>query len=81
MGGTCSTHGRDEKFWLETLEGKGHSEVLGIDGKLIGLNLREIGWESMDWTGCIWLRIGPVTGTCENDNYTLDSIKGGEILD
>jgi hypothetical protein len=39
MNGTCSTHGRNEKFvqyygW-KNLKGKVHSEDLGVDGKII----------------------------------------------
>jgi hypothetical protein len=35
MGGTCSTHGRNQetqiKYWSENLKGKDHLEDLGID--------------------------------------------------
>jgi hypothetical protein len=38
MGGTCRTHGRDEKciqyFCLKNLKGD-HSEDLGVDGRII----------------------------------------------
>jgi hypothetical protein len=34
------------------------------------------------WSGCIWLRIGiSGGGSCEYDNETSGSIKGGEFLD
>jgi len=38
MGGTCNTHGRDEKctvFWSERLEGRDHLEDVGVDGRLM----------------------------------------------
>jgi hypothetical protein len=35
MGGACSVHREDEKFWLESLNGGDHSEDLGVDGKII----------------------------------------------
>jgi hypothetical protein len=39
MGGTCSTHGRDEKMhtavWSETLERRDHTGDLGIDERII----------------------------------------------
>jgi hypothetical protein len=33
------------------------------------------------WTVCIWLRKGPVTGSCEHNNEPSGYIKGGEFLD
>jgi hypothetical protein len=42
-------------------------------------DLREIGWEV--WTGCIWLRIDPMAGSCERGNEPAGSVKGGEFLD
>jgi hypothetical protein len=37
MGWTCNTHGRDEKhkILIGKTEGKDHSKVLGVDGKVI----------------------------------------------
>jgi hypothetical protein len=37
MGGSCSTHDmRNEyKIWSENLNGRDHSEDLGIDGKIV----------------------------------------------
>jgi len=33
------------------------------------------------WTGCIWLRYGPLAGFCENGNELSASIKGEEFLE
>jgi hypothetical protein len=33
---------------LENLKGRDHSEDLGIDGKIIRIDLREMQWEGMD---------------------------------
>jgi hypothetical protein len=33
------------------------------------------------WTGCMWIRIGPVAVSCEHGNETSDSIKCGKFLD
>jgi hypothetical protein len=38
------------KFWSKNLQGRDHSEDLGIDGILEKYG-RKV------WTGCIWLRI------------------------
>jgi hypothetical protein len=38
MGGACNTHGINEKcinVWSENVKGRGHSEDLGVDGKII----------------------------------------------
>jgi hypothetical protein len=44
-------------FWSENLNGRDHSEDLGVDRKIIlEWILGEEGWGM--WTGCIWLRIG-----------------------
>jgi hypothetical protein len=32
VGGACSTH---TKYWLENLKGRGHSEDLGVYGRII----------------------------------------------
>lgn len=37
MSGTCSDHGRDEKFktfWSENLKGRNHLQDLGVDVKI-----------------------------------------------
>jgi hypothetical protein len=36
------------KFWSNNLKGTDHSEVLGVDGKVI-LDLGETGWAVVDW--------------------------------
>jgi hypothetical protein len=35
-------------FWSENLNGRDHSEDLGVDGKII-LDIGEIGWEGVVW--------------------------------
>jgi len=53
----CNIHERDEKciqnFWLEILKGRDHSEVLGIDEKIIldWILGKECG---KLWIECIW---------------------------
>jgi hypothetical protein len=37
------------------------------------MDLGEIGW--VIWTGLIWLRMGPVEGSCEHFNEILGSLK------
>jgi len=38
------------KFWSEILKGRDHSEDGGVDGRIIGTDLRERGWEGLYWT-------------------------------
>jgi hypothetical protein len=47
-----------------------------IDEYKKGYQLREIGWEDVDWIGQ-----RPVAGSCENGNESSGSIKCGEFLD
>jgi hypothetical protein len=44
----------------------------------IKIDLREIGWE---WSGLIWLRMGPVEGSCEHGIEPSGSIKCWEVLE
>jgi hypothetical protein len=44
----------------------------------IKMNLREIGWDGMDW---IDLDQGPVEGSCEHGNKPMGSIKCWEVLE
>jgi hypothetical protein len=50
MGGACSTHVGDEKcvqiFWLESLKGRGLSEDLGVDKRILKWVLRR---QDVDW--------------------------------
>jgi hypothetical protein len=43
------------------------------------MDLREIGWDGMDWVGLIWLRIG--TSSCKHGNEPSGSIKCWEVLE
>jgi len=61
------------KFWYENM--KNHSEDLGVDGKMVLEWI--LGNDGKAWTGFIWLRIW----TCEYDNESSGSIKGGKFTD
>jgi len=37
------------KCWSENLKGRDHLEDLGVDGKIVLVDLREIGWEGVNW--------------------------------
>ena len=52
-------------FGWGSLKEADHLEDLGVDGDDIELNIKEIGWEGVDW---IWIRIGDVAGCCEFGN-------------
>jgi hypothetical protein len=47
----------------------------------IKMDLREIGWDGMEWIGLIWLRIGTVEGSCQHGNEPSGSIKCWEFLE
>jgi hypothetical protein len=83
MGGACSKDGRDEKYMYNILVAK--SEGKRPTGRPrcgwednIRMELREIGWEGVDW---IWLRIEKTGGPCEHGSEPSFPIKGGEFLD
>jgi hypothetical protein len=61
-------------------EGK---RILGrhrLGGRIIlKCNLQK--YDGVVWTGSIWLRIGPVAGSCEQSNEPSGSIKCWEILE
>jgi hypothetical protein len=49
IGGSCSTHGKDENISVGKPEGK---RLLGRSGcrwEDVRMDLREIGWEGEDW--------------------------------
>jgi hypothetical protein len=37
-------------------------------------------WDRVVWTGSIWLRNGPVEGSCEHGNEPLGSIQCWKVL-
>jgi hypothetical protein len=50
VGGACGTHGRGEisaGFWWEGPKGRYNLEERGVDG--IKMDLRENGWEGVEW--------------------------------
>jgi hypothetical protein len=47
----------------------------------IKIDLRGMGWDGINWIGLIWLRIGPVKGSCEHGNEPTGSIKCWEVLE
>jgi hypothetical protein len=52
MGRACSTHkkkGMHIGFWRESQKERDHWEDLDICGRIIKIDLREIGWGGMDW--------------------------------
>jgi hypothetical protein len=83
MGGAQKTHGdmrNDTKCWLGNLKGRGHSEYLGNDEKII------LEWILGKYSGkvrtaCIWFRMGPMAGSCKHRNKPLGSTKCREFLD
>jgi len=64
---------------LENLKGRDHSEDIGVDGRIISeWTLEKQSGKVI--TGFIWLRMGPVMGSCEHGNEHSGSIKGRECL-
>jgi hypothetical protein len=70
IGGACGTHA---KFWSKHLKVRDRPKEPNVNGKII--------LEWMLGIGFIWLRMGPVAGSCEHGNEHLGSIKGGEFHD
>jgi hypothetical protein len=68
------------KIWSENLNGRHHSEDLGVDGRIILewiLGKNRLGRCDLDASGSGY---GPVAGSCEHGNEPSDSTKG-EFLD
>jgi hypothetical protein len=65
---------------LESLKERDNSEDLGVDRRMIleWTLEKQVG---KVWIGFLWLRMGPVAGSCEHGNEPSGSIKGGEFLD
>jgi hypothetical protein len=55
MGGTCSKHGRDDKFmqtfWSENLMRRDHSEDIAVDGWIILKNINRMRNCGLDSSG------------------------------
>jgi hypothetical protein len=62
MGGPCSTNGEKRNTYRLLVgkpEGKrpiGRPRHMWVDN--IRMDLGEVGWGDVDWTGLVWLRIG-----------------------
>jgi hypothetical protein len=67
------------KMLVVKLEGKTRSEKLGVDGRIILEDLKEIGWKGVDWNES-GSEKGPVAGCCVDGNEPSDCIKGKEFL-
>jgi hypothetical protein len=37
------------KLWLESLKGRGRLEDIGVDRRTVRMDLKESGWEGVDW--------------------------------
>ena len=83
MGGTCSTHGGDERYgvvvgkWGNLREGDNFAD-LGVDGRILKWIFKK--WDVETLTGLIWLRIGIDDGRFVCGNEPLISIKYGDFI-
>jgi hypothetical protein len=74
MGEACSTNGGEEEVYRILARNPEGTRPLGrprytfVDN--IKMDLREIGWDGMVWTGSIWLKIG-TRGGCLNTVMNL----------
>ena len=84
MGGTCSTHGGDERYrvvvgkWENVREGN-HSEDLGADGRILKRIFKK--WDVETFPGLIWLRVGIGDERLCIGNETLVSLEYSDFLD
>jgi hypothetical protein len=59
MGGACSTKGWENRLLVGKPEGRrplGRPRRKWLDN--IRMDLVEVGWVDVDWTGLVWLRTG-----------------------
>jgi hypothetical protein len=73
------------QFWSENPNRRDYSEDLGVDGMMMMMmmmDIREMEWEGVVWTGFIWLRTDgdPMAGSCEYGYETSGSMKSGRLL-
>jgi hypothetical protein len=61
-------------------EVRDHWEYQDVDGWTI-LNLILERYFGVEWIGLVWLRIGPVEGSCKHGNKPPGSIKFWEFLE
>jgi hypothetical protein len=64
MDDTCSSQGRHEKYkkiLVRKPKGKYHLRYLCVDGRIILKWILEK-YSVRMWTGCMWLRVGPMAG-------------------
>jgi hypothetical protein len=66
-------------FLLENLKGIDHLGDLDVDGKILEWISGKL--SGTVWIGFIWLRIGPLAGSCEQSKEPSGSIKGRVFLD
>jgi hypothetical protein len=62
-------------YWLEDKRPFGKTRFRLEDN--IKMDLNKIGWV---WNGLIWLKTGPMEGSCEHDNVLPRSIIGWEFV-
>jgi hypothetical protein len=83
MGRACSTNGEKRNTYrilVGKLEGKrplGRPRRRWVDN--IKIDLKEIGWDGMDWIDLAQDR--ELEGSCEHGNESLGSIKCWEVLE
>jgi len=67
------------KFWSENLKERDYSEDLGVNGTVLECMLEKYGGKcGLDFSVS---GKGTVAGSCEHDNETSGSIKGGEFFE
>jgi hypothetical protein len=79
MGRVFRTHGEKRKTYTILVKRPEETirKTLTYGKNNIKIDLRENG---MVWTGLIWLRAGPVAGSCEQGNEPSGFIKCWDIL-
>jgi hypothetical protein len=82
VGRACSTYGERRGAYRVLVRKPEGRRPLGRQRSRwedIKMDLREVGWGSMDWIDLVY--DGQVEGSCEYGNGCLGSIKCGEFLD
>jgi hypothetical protein len=64
------------KFWSRNLKGRGHSEDVGVDGKIREWNLGKQDVKGRCGLNASGSGEGSVAGSCEHGNKHSGSIKG-----
>jgi hypothetical protein len=80
VGGSCGTHGGEERILMGNLKERVCLEALALDGKIIFVCITKTE-DLIEWTGFIWWRQENVVGSCVNGGTYVGCVRCVTFLD